>query len=157
MQAFPRLPLLHQRRAALRVARRLDLQPDDTVGAEMAEIIAQFAPGDDHAGAVEKRQRNRPDGALVRIRCMQSESGLSGISAGPRAPTTHGWLLSTCQGTAAGSKAPRSAIGGPVRSSHAAVRGANRHIASTKRRSLWAGESRSFSKVPAEVILVCFF
>jgi hypothetical protein len=35
----------------------------DPIGAEMPVAIAQFAPRDDHADAVEERQRKRPDDA----------------------------------------------------------------------------------------------
>src|SRR6185312_2818612 len=40
----------------------------DPVGAEMAEVLAQLAPGDDHLGVVEEAEGKGPDQSLARRR-----------------------------------------------------------------------------------------
>src|ERR1044071_380582 len=57
-------PFLVQHLTPARVARLARLERGDAVGAEMAEPLAQLAPGSDDAGAVEEAEREGPDRPL---------------------------------------------------------------------------------------------
>ncbi len=59
-------PFLQQNRFATRIADVSLVEPRDAVGAEMAVIVAQLAPCDDDAGAVEKAEREGPDRPFAR-------------------------------------------------------------------------------------------
>src|SRR3954452_13340378 len=59
--AFEAAPFLQERLAAARIALSHRIQRLDPISAEMPVAFAQFAPCDDHADAVEERQRKRPD------------------------------------------------------------------------------------------------
>src|SRR5581483_1509798 len=62
-QAFLAPPLLEESLAPARVARLGKLQRRDAVGAEMAERLAQLAPGDDDTRALEEGEGHGPDRA----------------------------------------------------------------------------------------------
>src|SRR6202453_4595280 len=66
--AFDGAPLFQEDRAPAGVAFVGDFERIDPIGAKMAEPFAQFAPSRDHAHAIEKGERERPDRAPGRLR-----------------------------------------------------------------------------------------
>src|SRR5215207_8911206 len=58
-------PFLQHRLAAARIALLGHVQHDDAVGAEVAEVLAQFAPRHHHPHLLEEAQGERPDDAFA--------------------------------------------------------------------------------------------
>src|SRR5215207_6496330 len=58
-------PFLQHRLASARIALLGHVEHDDSVGSEVAEVLAQFAPRHDHPHLLEEAQGERPDRALA--------------------------------------------------------------------------------------------
>src|SRR6185436_5773742 len=61
--SFSRTPILQQGLPAARIALVEGLHLADAVGTEMPKALAELAPRHDDPHAIEKAQRERPDGA----------------------------------------------------------------------------------------------